>query len=77
MTETLTNESLKGICQNSFELAHYAIALGRYYIKSGREIHLRDIIRDIKRHPDPKYIEELHHIDEIEKKAHEQYASNE
>lgn len=77
MTETLTNESLKGICRSSFELAHYAIALGRYYIKSGRETRLSDIIRDIKRHPDPKYIEELHHIDELEKKAQEQYASHE
>ena len=77
MTEALTNEALKGICESSFELAHYAIALGRYYIRSGREIHLVDIIRDVKRHPDPKYIEELHHIDEIEKKAKEQYASHE
>ena len=77
MTETLTNEGLKDICQSTFELARYAIELARYYIKSGRETHLSDIVRDIKRHPNPKYIEELHHIDEIEKKAQEQYASHE
>ena len=63
----LTNESLKGICQSNFELAHYAIELGRYYIKSGRETHLTDIIREIKKHPTPRYLEELKGIDEIEK----------
>lgn len=68
MTE-LTNESLKGICNSNFELAHFAIGLGRYYIKSGRETHLTDIIREIKKHPNPKYLEELKGIAEIEKNA--------
>lgn len=69
MTDNLTNESLKGICNSSFELAHYAIALGRYYIASGREAQLKDILRDIKKHPNPDYIEELMAIDSIEKRT--------
>lgn len=75
MVETLTNETLKGICDNNFELAHFAIALARYYLASGRETHLRDVIRDIKKHPDPKYIEELREIDEIERRAQEHNAA--
>jgi hypothetical protein len=71
MAETMTNEALKNICNSNFELAHFAIELGRYYIRSGRETHLREIIRDIKKHPDPKYLAELQEIDEIERKAHE------
>jgi|GEM_PF-1162773 len=71
MAEAMTNEALKNICSSSFELAHFAIKLGRYYIHSGREIQLREIIRDIKKHPDPSYIDELREIDEIERKAHE------
>jgi len=69
MTENLTNESLRGICNSSFELAHYAIALGRYYIESGRVVHLKDILREIKKHPNPDYIEELREIDKIEKRS--------
>jgi C-terminal processing protease CtpA/Prc len=75
MAEALTNEALKGICNSNFELAHFAIALARYYIHSGRETHLREIIRDIKKHPNPKYIEELKEIDEIERRAQEHNAS--
>lgn len=69
MKENLTNESLRGICKSSFELAHYAIALGRYYIKSGRETSLKHILDSVKRHPNPEYIEELKMIDEIDQKS--------
>ncbi|NGX47930.1 MAG: hypothetical protein K1000chlam3_01315 [Chlamydiae bacterium] len=75
MAEALTNEALKGICENNFELAHFAIELARYYIRSGRETHINDIIRDIKKHPDPKYINELKEIDEIERRAQEHNAA--
>jgi len=70
--EALTNEALGGICNSSFELARYAIELGRYYISAGREFHLKDILREIKKHPDPHYIEELKEIEEIEKRAKDQ-----
>lgn len=69
MTENLTNESLRGICNSSFELAHYAIALARYYIASGRVTELKRVLEDVKRHPNPNYIEELMAIDSIEKRT--------
>ncbi|MBS0629182.1 MAG: hypothetical protein JSS30_03030 [Verrucomicrobia bacterium] len=70
MTENLTNESLSNICKSSFELAHYAIELSRYFIESGREAQLKDILREIKKHPDPeKYLDELRTIDTIEKRT--------
>jgi hypothetical protein len=68
---------MRGICNSSFELAHYAIALGRYYIASGREASLKDILKDIRKHPNPEYIEELKMIDEIEKKAKPKEESDE
>lgn len=74
MAEALTNEALKGICNSNFELAHFAIELARYYIKSGRETSLREVIRDVKKHPHPKYLEELREIEEIERRAQEHNA---
>lgn len=65
MTDQLTNEPLKGICQSSFELAHYAIGLGRYYIKSGREFTIGELLKEVKKHPDPRYLAKLKEIDEI------------
>jgi len=72
MPTELTNESLRGICENNFKLAHFAIDLARYYIHAGRETHLKDLIREIKKHPNPHYVEELREIDAIEKRATEQ-----
>lgn len=67
MTEQqLTNEALKGICRSSFDRANYAINLGRYFIKSGRETSLAEVVRELKRHPDPNYLETLKEIDRIE-----------
>ncbi len=71
MTETLTNESLAGICKSNFELAHYAINLWRYYIQSGREADLADVLREVRKHPTPAYVEELKEIDEISMKKEE------
>lgn len=68
--ETLTNEGLSGICSSNFELAHYAIGLARHYIKSGREATLKEILRDVKKHPNPNYLNdllEMEHFDEDEK----------
>jgi len=75
MLESLTNESLIGICENNFKLAHFAIELARYYIHSGRTVQLKDIIRDVRKNPDPHYIEELKEIDEIEKRSKQQHTS--
>jgi hypothetical protein len=57
--ENLTNETLKGICKSNFELARYAILLGRHYIKAGQEVEMSDLLDEIKVHPDPIYLEEI------------------
>lgn len=57
--ENLTNETLRGICKSNFELARYAILLGRHYIKKGQEVDMSDLLDEIKAHPDPDYLEEL------------------
>ena len=75
MTDTLTNELMKGFSDSNFNLIHYAIKLARYYIHSGRETSLKEILRDVRKHPDPKYIEELKSIDDIEKEAQARNAS--
>lgn len=72
MTETLTNEELRGICSNNFDLAHYAIELGRYYIKSGKETSLGEILKEVKRHRNPNYVNELKAIDAMEEEGGEQ-----
>lgn len=69
MTDLLTNETLKGICESNFELVHYAIKLARYYMQSGRDTSLKEVLRDVKRHPNPSYLQELISIDEIEREA--------
>ncbi len=66
MTDALTNEALKGICNSTFDLANYAMDLGRYYIKSGHETSMREILRDVKRNPNPSYVQDLKDFDEQE-----------
>lgn len=61
--DDMTNESLQGICINHFELTHYAIALGRYYIASGREVDLSELLKEVRKHPNPNYVDELKAID--------------
>lgn len=76
MTDVLTNELMKGISDSNFNLIHYAIKLARYYIQSGRETSLKEILRDVRKHPNPEYIEELKNIDYIEREAQARSSSN-
>lgn len=66
-TEELTNEALRGIFASNFELAKYGIDLWRYMIHSGKEMRLSEVMKILKKHPTPQYLEELRKIDEIEK----------
>lgn len=75
MTDVLTNEMMKGICHSNFQLIHYAINLARYYMQSGRETSLKEILRDVRKHPNPSYLEELKNIDEIEREAQARHSS--
>lgn len=57
--EQLTHEWLRKQFTNNFQLAHQAIALGRYYIRSGHEIKLESILEEIKKNPQSDYVQDL------------------
>jgi hypothetical protein len=62
----LTNERFRGIFKNNFDFANLAIALGRYYIKSGHEITLDSLLNEVKRNPSPNYVENLRELEDAE-----------
>ena len=68
--ETLTNESLRGLFKNNFDLANFAIQLGRYYIRAGHEISLAHLLDQVKKNPSEKFLKELEMLDEEEEKDH-------
>ena len=57
--EYLTHEWLRKQFTNNFQLTHQAIELGRFYIRSGHEIHLRELLEEIKKNPQAEYVKEL------------------
>ncbi len=65
----LTNEQFQGICKSNFDLAQYAISLGRYFIKSGHEATIQNVLEEIRRHPNPSYLQELKEMEEAEAKG--------
>lgn len=65
MKDLLTNESLRGIFKNNFELAHFAIQLGRHYIHAGHEISLSGILEEVKKHPTEQYLKELEMLEKV------------
>lgn len=62
----LTNEYLRGLFKSNFELANQVIELARFYIRSGREVHLTKLLDEIKRNPQKDYVEELRQIQDSE-----------
>lgn len=63
MREMLTNEQLRGLFRSNFELAKYAINLGRYFIKAGHEANLDYVLEQVRKHPSEDYLETLKQID--------------
>lgn len=59
LKENLTNEKLKGLFRNNFELTNQAIRLARYFIRSGHEVNADELLEEIRRHPSPSYIQDL------------------
>ncbi len=57
--EQLTNQSLRGLFKNNFELANQAIRLARFYIKSGHEVSMTKLLNEIKRNPSEQYLKDL------------------
>lgn len=67
--ETLTTQSLRAHFKSNFDLAAYAIGLARFYIRSGRDITIDQLMDEIRKNPhqyDAKKIAELEAIGEEE-----------
>lgn len=64
--EQLTNQSLRGLFKNNFELANQAIRLARFYIKSGHEVSMTKLLGEIKRNPSEQYLKDLMQMEEEE-----------
>ncbi|HPE85139.1 MAG: hypothetical protein KDK44_05175 [Chlamydiia bacterium] len=47
----LTNELLTKLFRNNFELAMYAVEIGRRYIRSGKEFTLTSLLKDVQDNP--------------------------
>ncbi len=62
--EQLTNQSLRGLFKNNFELANQAIRLARFYIKSGHEVSMGKLLAEIKRNPSEQYLKDLQKMEE-------------
>lgn len=57
--DQLTNQSLRGLFKNNFELTNQAIRLARFYVKSGHEISISKLLNEIKRNPTEQYLKDL------------------
>ena len=55
----LTNETLTKLFRNNFELAMYAIEIGRRYIRAGKEFTLSSLLKEVQDHPMKGSIEDL------------------
>lgn len=66
MREFLTHERLRGLFRNNFELSNFAIRLGRYFIKSGHEVSLDELLDQVRRNPSSSYLEDLQKAEEAE-----------
>lgn len=71
MYDQLTNAQLKGLFKSNFELTRYAIRLGKYYLRSGREMGLEDLLEEIADHPNEDYLEDLKKADAEERESAE------
>lgn len=58
MEDLLTNESLRGMFKDSFELTHFAIEVGRRSVASG-DISLKSILGWVRKHPTQEALLEL------------------
>lgn len=62
--DQLTNQSLRGLFKNNFELANQAIRLARFYIKSGHEVSLGKLLSELKRNPSEQYLRDLQKMED-------------
>ncbi len=69
--DSLTNESLKGLFKSNFILVNQAIALTRFYIKSGHEVKMSKLLNELKNNPSEQYLKDLQEIEEEERNDNE------
>ena len=62
----LTNEGFKGLFKNNFELTNQTIRLAKYYIRSGHEVSMDKLLKEIKRNPSPTYVADLESMESQE-----------
>lgn len=67
----LTNESLRGLFKNNFDLTNQAIRLARFYIKSGHEVTMNKLLNEIKRNPSEQYLRDLQRMEDEDEDSHE------
>jgi hypothetical protein len=65
--DQLTNEALKKHFHDNFELAQFAINVARYLIKSGHEVDVPYLLKEIQRNPTLYTPESLELIDKAER----------
>lgn len=70
--EQLTNQSLRGLFKNNFELTNQAIRLARFYIKSGHEVSMTKLLNEIKRNPSEQYLKDLMQMEDEEDDVQEE-----
>jgi hypothetical protein len=71
--EQLTNQSLRGLFKNNFDLANQAMRLARFYIKSGHEVSISKLLNEIKRNPSEQYLEDLQKMEEEDEAEGDKY----
>lgn len=64
--ELLTNEALKKHFKDNFELALFTINVARYLIKSGHEVDIPELLKDIQKNPTLYTPEQLEALDKAE-----------
>lgn len=57
--EQLTNELLKKNFTDNFSMAQFIINVARHLIKSGHEVHVPNLLRDIQKNPQLYTAEQL------------------
>jgi outer membrane protein assembly factor BamD (BamD/ComL family) len=51
LRDQLTSQGLRSLFKSNFDLAAYAIRLARFYIKSGREITVDQLLEEVRKNP--------------------------
>ena len=62
VTGELTTEKLRKMFKNNFELAHFAIRMGRFCIRGG-DGSLSNILEEVRRNPREEYLNDLEMIE--------------